>query len=261
MAEEARKVSWSEPVLGLGIVAIGCVVLLEGMMASLWAIPVLYALLLIGQALQKPAVIHLALFTLFWVLLPGLLPFGREWPFWFLCPLVAYCLMVFAIRSLRRTAGWFRLGRLERRDLPAVAGVALVSVIALVVWVLAADPDLSDLEEMIPDLSIWVLPWVAIGFAIVNAALEEAIFRGIMMDALDRTLGRPSLSILVQAAAFGVAHYHSGFPRGAWGFAMVFVYGIMLGAIKRRCKGLLAPWVAHVVADLVIFAIMVAVAS
>lgn len=40
---------------------------------------------------------------------------------------------------------------------------------------------------------------------------------------------------------------------------MVFVYGLMLGAIRRRSMGMLAPWLAHVAADIVIFAILAAI--
>lgn len=253
--------TWVDAVLGLSIAALMCAFLLQGVMAALWAIPVLFAFFLLAQALLKPAVNHLVLFGLFWMMVPGLFSFGREWPICFLGPLVAYGAWILVFPSLRRSAIWFRLGRLKGRDFPAVIAVSVVSAIALVVWILAADPDLGDLKGMIPDLSIWLLPLVGLGFALLNAAMEEAVFRGILMDALDRTVGRNLLSNVVQAAVFGAAHYHAGFPRGAWGFAMVFVYGIMLGAIRRRCNGLLAPWVAHVAADLVIFVIMVVVAS
>jgi membrane protease YdiL (CAAX protease family) len=38
---------------------------------------------------------------------------------------------------------------------------------------------------------------------------------------------------------------------------MAMIYGVMLGAIRRRSRGILAPFVTHVVADLVIFVILV----
>jgi hypothetical protein len=47
-----------------------------------------------------------------------------------------------------------------------------------------------------------------------------------------------------------------GFPNGWTGFAMVVVYGVLLGSICRRSGGLLAPWVAHVAADLTIFTLL-----
>jgi membrane protease YdiL (CAAX protease family) len=36
---------------------------------------------------------------------------------------------------------------------------------------------------------LWCYPLVGLGFAVLNAAMEEAVFRGIVMDALDRSLG------------------------------------------------------------------------
>lgn len=257
----AARPGWFDSILGLAIAGAACTALLQGLMAALWAVPLLYLLLLLGQMRRLPSLIHLSLFCMLWVTLPALLSFAQWWPFVLLCPLAAYGLIVLVFPSLRQSMTWFRLGRLHKRDIPAVLAVAAVSAIALVAWVLAADPDLGDLESMVPELSAWMLPLAALGFACVNAALEEAIFRGIMMDALERALGRPYLAIAVQAAAFGAAHYHAGFPRGEWGLAMVFVYGIMLGAIRRRCGGLLAPWAAHVAADLVIFIIMVVITS
>jgi len=51
----------------------------------------------------------------------------------------------------------------------------------------------------------------------------------------------------------------AGFPSGVLGFFMVLVYGVMLGVIRRRSKGLLAPWVAHVTTDIAIFSILAVV--
>jgi membrane protease YdiL (CAAX protease family) len=42
------------------------------------------------------------------------------------------------------------------------------------------------------------------------------------------------LTVLVQAGSFASFHYPAGFPNGIWGFAMVFVYGFMLGVLRRR---------------------------
>jgi len=64
------------------------------------------------------------------------------------------------------------------------------------------------------------------------------------------------ISLLLQACLFGALHFLQGFPRGAWGFGMAFIYGIMLGHIRRKSRGMPAPWLAHVCADLVIFAIL-----
>jgi membrane protease YdiL (CAAX protease family) len=76
------------------------------------------------------------------------------------------------------------------------------------------------------------------------------------MQALDSAFGPGIMSIVLQAWPFGAMHYREGFPNGAWGLAMTFVYGIMLGALRRRAQGMFAPWIAHVCADMMIFAIL-----
>jgi hypothetical protein len=92
-----------------------------------------------------------------------------------------------------------------------------------------------------------------------NAAMEEVVFRGIIMQALDSALGVSNLTLVIQAGLFGSFHYLAGFPHGFGGFAMVFVYGFMLGVLRRRSQGVLAPWIAHVLADVTIFAILATV--
>ena len=89
--------------------------------------------------------------------------------------------------------------------------------------------------------------------------MEEFLFRGVVMQSLDSAFGPGSISIVVQGWLFGAMHYLRGFPNGWRGVAMASVYGIMLGMIRRRSGGMLAPWLAHVFADLVIFAILAAI--
>jgi len=42
--------------------------------------------------------------------------------------------------------------------------------------------------------------------------------------------------------------------------ALAFVYGVMLGALREKAGGLLAPWTAHVLTDIVIASIVIALA-
>lgn len=57
---------------------------------------------------------------------------------------------------------------------------------------------------------------------------------------------------------FGFIHYAGGFPNGTTGTALAAIYGLMLGAIRIRPRGMLAPVVTHFFADLTIFMILVA---
>ena len=46
---------------------------------------------------------------------------------------------------------------------------------------------------------------------------------------------------LLQAAAFGVWHYH-GVPSGLLGVALTFVFGLLMGWLVDACGGLAVPW-------------------
>ena len=88
----------------------------------------------------------------------------------------------------------------------------------------------------------------------INAAVEEGAYRGVIMAALEKAVA-PSAALVAQAAAFGTMHIN-GFPRGWLGVALAFVFGLMMGLIRRRAGGMLAPWAAHVGADIVIVGVV-----
>ena len=98
-----------------------------------------------------------------------------------------------------------------------------------------------------------ILGWVF--FKPVRSALEELIWRGVMQDALGRVLGSTVLVVGLQALSFGVAHAH-GVPRGPMGVLMAGSWAVLLGLLRRHAGGLLAPFVAHVVADAAIAVII-----
>jgi membrane protease YdiL (CAAX protease family) len=213
------------------------------------ALPVLAALL------RARAAIHLCVLLSLTVLWQstGAPP---VWPFYLLVPLLAYAGSMAAARRLRRDVGWLRTGGIDRTTLALMGATVLVSSGALLLWVKLARPDLRDIVAMVP---AWNAPMLVVAgavFSVVNAAMEEAIWRGVMLEALDSALGPGAAALLVQAASFGVAHI-AGFPRGALGVAMAGTYGLMLGVIRRQSRGMLAPLLAHVAADATIFAILV----
>jgi membrane protease YdiL (CAAX protease family) len=58
--------------------------------------------------------------------------------------------------------------------------------------------------------------------------------------------------LVLSSLSFGLAHYR-GFPSGLPGVSLAFTYGLMMGVLRWRAAGLLAPWGAHVFADIVIY--------
>jgi membrane protease YdiL (CAAX protease family) len=103
-------------------------------------------------------------------------------------------------------------------------------------------------------VSLWLLLPGAVLFACANAAAEELFYRGIFMEALLGTVAVMP-AVVLQAVSYGLQHTQ-GFPSGPLGVTLATVYGLVLGVIRLKANGLLAPWLAHVVADLTIIALI-----
>lgn len=214
--------------------------------------------ILIGAAILGGAVyaVHTVLLAAL-LLMPALVfPLFRVWPFTLLGPLVIYGAAVLAIPPLRYSAGWLRRGTIDRNVTILIVVTVLVSSLSLVGWVVWMKPDTHLYLSLVPKLPLWGYPFAGLGFAVVNAAMEEIVFRGIFMEAVDSAVGAGFGSVCIQAVPFAALHYIFGFPNGLPGFVMVFVYGVMLGAIRRISKGMLAPLVTHLAADMTIFSIV-----
>ena len=215
-----------------------------------------YGLLLVLALLfRDPMAVHITLLAL----LSALWSWSRIWPpFWPFSPfvpLVIYAIAVTAIPSLRRSVTWLRVGETNRSVWFLILVTILTSSSGLLLWFLQVKPDLSRFLGAIPTWHPILLIPVGLGFSVVNAALEEFIYRGVLMQALDAALGPGKMALIVQAVVFGSAHF-KGVPDGWIGVGMATVYGLMLGVIRRRGQGLFAPFVAHVCADVVIFCML-----
>jgi membrane protease YdiL (CAAX protease family) len=225
---------------------------------SHWAAALAVLLAVAAVLIKEIQALHLAFFTALLTVIPVLHPLLRRWPSNFLLPIIIYISVALSVRRLRKSLLWLHTGRIEKDVALLVTAVAAVSGIALYIWYRALKPDLSLHLGYVPSMPAWLLPAAGLGFALGNAAVEEFVFRGVVMQATDSAFGPGRLSIIVQAWLFGAMHFLQGFPNGGWGLAMTFAYGAMLGAIRRRSQGMLAPWLAHVCADLVIFVILAA---
>ena len=184
-------------------------------------------------------------------LFPRVLAF---WPVYALVPILIALALGFASgfgRDLLRTVDRGRLGRSEAGW---IALVAVVAGTALLGWVLLFQPDLSRLRAMLPVWPLAGLIAAGAAFSVVNAILEEVVWRGILQRWL-LTFTSPLVAVSLQAASFGAAHY-AGFPSGAVGMGLAGIYGLMIGGLALRSGGLAAPIVAHVMADAVIFAVL-----
>lgn len=223
---------------------------------STWIVAL--SLLLVASSIltHELQAFHLTWFTATFVAAPYLLPSLHGWPFLLLIPLLCYCALTLAVPKLRSTICYPHLGRFSRDVVLLALCTVIVSGIALSAWYRAIGPDVTIQLALFPTMPVWVFPIAGLGFSLGNAAMEEFAYRGIILQALDSAAGPGLLSLLVQAWLFGALHYREGFPNGAWGLGMTAVYGIMLGVLRRRSQGMLAPWAVHVFADCVIFTIL-----
>jgi uncharacterized protein len=181
---------------------------------------------------------------------------GVPWQAVMLVALAGWGLVVRWSPALAPSTQWRARGSVPWLATALVAGV---TPIALVTWLLVMQPDLSDVVgAYVPELPLVLLVLGSMGFAVINAAGEELVWRGVFQDRLAVLVGMPA-AILLQALSFGLQHAH-GIPRGPLGVVLAGTWAVMLGMLRTRSKGLLAPLLAHVVADAVIATIVLVLA-
>jgi membrane protease YdiL (CAAX protease family) len=221
-----------------------------------WLVVFLLAVALVvtvAAVLRAPPAITAGLGALGF-LLPLLAGTNAPWP-------VPQAVVLLALIALLRTprmhpyATWARRGLWDRHLLKWIIVYSIVPAIALVVWRYTTTDRLERFQALIPHVPWWAVVAGLPMYAAFNAAYEEVLFRGALMEGLDRSLGPGFASIAIQAIVFGMCHYE-GFPSGWIGIGLATIYGLMMGHVRRMAQGLLAAWIAHVVADTVILSLV-----
>ena len=129
-----------------------------------------------------------------------------------------------------------------------------VSVFALSVWFYFQRD--NPYAELIPSLSLYLLIPLGIGVACINACYEEGLFRSIFLSLFSDKVGRNTANIL-QSVWFSFLHYQGGFPSGILGILMTFTFGVMMGYLVQRTKGIFLVVIIHAIADFVIFLLII----
>ena len=135
---------------------------------------------------------------------------------------------------------WLQLGR-RTPELPwLLVLIVVVTTCALVPWQQLFDgrPPQAYVDAA-AGRPLWLLIIAGVGFSPVNALVEEAVFRGALQTALQQVAG-PVVAVVVQAVAFGTRHV-LGVPVGIVGAVMAGSWGLLLGLLRWRTRGLLAP--------------------
>ncbi|BCJ50309.1 hypothetical protein Asp14428_17840 [Actinoplanes sp. NBRC 14428] len=172
----------------------------------------------------------------------------------FLTIAVLFPLTLLAARWIqRRPAGTLSsvTGRLRWRWLLTLLPVALAAITALYVGGTALialtgaeDTGLGDPLAGWGPFALSMLILVAV--VPLQAAAEEYVTRGWLLQAVGASFRRPWVPIAVQALVFAAAHGW-GTP---WGFADLFAFGAVMGWLTVRTGGLEAAIALHVVNNL-----------
>ncbi len=213
------------------------------------------AVLMVAVVLGEMPAVHLSLVPLLVCLWGTVWP--ATWPLFLVGPWGLYCVLAATVPSLRRTCGLWHMGVLNRTVWFLAAVTLVLSSAALVVWYVVTRPNISLWAASVPNWPAPLLVLVGLGFSLVNAIIEEGLYRGVILQSLDAAFGAGWLAILLQAIPFGIGHLN-GVPNGWLGAVMAGVYGVALGVVRRYSGGLVVPVITHIAADLVIFCLLVA---
>jgi membrane protease YdiL (CAAX protease family) len=158
--------------------------------------------------------------------------------------------------QLRQSMFWLRGGIVSVSSLAATAGLILLTVLILTRFQAAYRPDVRELRAALPVQALGGIVVAGIVFSLLNAVLEEFVFRGILFDALLVRWGGP-VTVAVTSLLFGLGHLH-GYPPGPLGAGLAGLFGCALGVLRLRTGGLALPIAAHIAADATIYWILFA---
>jgi membrane protease YdiL (CAAX protease family) len=131
----------------------------------------------------------------------------------------------------------------------ACVALSVVTAVTLWGWSWWVDGQHGEMQDFAEQMlsPAWLAP-----IALANATTEELEFRVVLQDAVQATTD-PLAAVVITNVLFALAHVRGGFPSGASGGVLVFVWGCALSALKLLTGSILPGLCVHVVADVTIF--------
>lgn len=147
------------------------------------------------------------------------------------------------------------LGRAYLKRGLFISHLRLCSSIALVFVCIVAVSNLFYQGVNLPSMRIspGLLILAGLGWAMLNAASEETIYRGFLMSRLEDNVGSKG-AFFLQALLFTIAHLWTKIPFGFWALLLVFAFGMLMGWLVKKTQGLFAAVYVHFCVDLAMFA-------
>lgn len=124
-------------------------------------------------------------------------------------------------------------------------GLIATGVTTLVVW-------LQTRPRPAPRALLPVLP-AAVGVSLINAAVEELLFRGVVVHGLHDVF-QPATVAVVSGALFGLPHWF-GRPGRLPGVLMAGFLGWLMCLATLQTGGMVWAWALHALQDMAIFTI------
>jgi membrane protease YdiL (CAAX protease family) len=181
-------------------------------------------------------------------------PGFRVWPLLWLVPLAVYGILVAAVPALRASFQPWRFGRVTTAGVLAALILAAGSCAVLVAFEILTHPDVSEYRSFLPVSALGGVIAAGVIFPILNALLEEIVFRGVLFDAVESQWGA-WVAITVTAALFGYGHMR-GYPAGLAGAVLAGIYGLCIGGLRVFTGGIGLGVFAHIAADATIYFIV-----
>jgi membrane protease YdiL (CAAX protease family) len=117
-----------------------------------------------------------------------------------------------------------------------------------------ARPEVTDLAARLPVAAFGNLLLAGFCFSLVNATLEELVFRGVLWGSVEAEWNA-GVALIVTSALFGLGHWH-GYPPGPLGAVLAALYGLALGLLRWWAGGLGLALGCHMCADATIFGLL-----